>query len=344
MGWTRFHRATFGVVTSGLVAVAAAANADQVYLHNGDRVTGTLSSFEHNVLLFDSAAAGSVRISRGQIAAITTDDIVTIIFADDTTLTGRLIRVSEETMSLTGPYIDGAREFAIADVRTILPGTATGIRWRGRINVGAGLRSGNTDTRNVHVDAEAIGRTENDRLTGRFELNWAEDDGDESANDALLSLKYDRFVTDRLYLYGYTSLERDRMKDLRLRTTVGPGAGYQVIDTPTANLHIEGGPTYLHANFRNAEDESSIAARWALGYEQHLPLWHSPVFFHNHELIADLQTIENFFIRSRTGIRMPLMSHLNATAQVNVDYDNDPAPGATTTDTAYLLTLGYTWH
>ena len=48
-------------------------------------------------------------------------------------------------------------------------------------------------------------------------------------------------------------------------------------------------------------------------------------------------------MRSQTGLRIPLIDRLNATAQYNVDWENTPTDGRARTDKILLLTLGYTW-
>ena len=49
------------------------------------------------------------------------------------------------------------------------------------------------------------------------------------------------------------------------------------------------------------------------------------------------------FVLSQTGLRVPLIDNLNATAQYNVDWDSAPTTGRVRTDKAVLLTLGYSW-
>ena len=61
------------------------------------------------------------------------------------------------------------------------------------------------------------------------------------------------------------------------------------------------------------------------------------------EILADTTNFKRTFIRSQTGLRLPLLRRLTATAQLNADYDNAPAPGKAKSDRVYLLTLGYHW-
>ena len=48
-------------------------------------------------------------------------------------------------------------------------------------------------------------------------------------------------------------------------------------------------------------------------------------------------------ITTDASLRFPLMDRLTATAQYNIDWDNDPTDGRDRTDKTVLLTLGYTW-
>ncbi len=66
-------------------------------------------------------------------------------------------------------------------------------------------------------------------------------------------------------------------------------------------------------------------------------------FFHFHEGIASLEDTEDVFIRTRTGLRIPLRKGFNTTVQYNWDWDNSPAPDKDRVDERYLVTFGYNW-
>jgi len=53
--------------------------------------------------------------------------------------------------------------------------------------------------------------------------------------------KYDHFQGENWYMYANTLFFRDRFKDIRMRTTLGLGAGYQFIIGARRNLSLEGG-------------------------------------------------------------------------------------------------------
>jgi hypothetical protein len=57
-------------------------------------------------------------------------------------------------------------------------------------------------------------------------------------------------------------------KDLKLRSSVGPGIGYRFHDSKQLKLRTELGAFYLQDDFYEQEDESFWGPGWHLEYEQ----------------------------------------------------------------------------
>jgi hypothetical protein len=51
--------------------------------------------------------------------------------------------------------------------------------------------------------------------------------------------------------------------------------------------------------------------------------------------------MDDIFIRSRTGIRVPVYKNFNATLQYNYDWDKSPSFGREKSDRGYQLSVGY---
>jgi putative salt-induced outer membrane protein YdiY len=62
-------------------------------------------------------------------------------------------------------------------------------------------------------------------------------------------MKYDHFLTKKLYLNTSASFEKDRFKDLNLRTTIGLSLGYQFFETKLTSLSTEAGLAYINEDF-----------------------------------------------------------------------------------------------
>jgi hypothetical protein len=65
--------------------------------------------------------------------------------------------------------------------------------------------------------------------------------------------------------------------------------------------------------------------------------------FHDHDGFWNLDDREDLTVRSRTGLRVPLLDKLSATAQLNLDWDREPAPGRKSTDATLLFGASYFW-
>ena len=334
-----------------IACAPTACYADEVVMINGDRITGTVVRKEGDELIFKTSYAGDLKIAWSKVLRVTAESRMSVVLSDQSTVNARMIgRPPPEPPSEaadTEPRLEVATPAPpptelIAYINAGPGFDVLGVRWKGRINVGARGARGNTETEDLHIDGEAVARRAKDRYTITGTLDRGKDRDVVTKQNSRLSGKYDLFLQPTWYGYGLLTIEEDRFRDIDLRTTVGAGIGHQLIETERVNMSIEGGLNHVRANFSVAPDESYPAARWALKYERRL--FDADVqFFHAHELLTDITDSERSFFRSQTGLRVPLLQRLLATAQLNADFDNKPAPGKTKSDRTYLFTLGYQW-
>jgi putative salt-induced outer membrane protein YdiY len=137
-------------------------------------------------------------------------------------------------------------------------------------------------------------------------------------------------------------LRKDVFKDLKLRTSVGPGIGYRFFDTKQLKLRTEVGVYYLNDDFYEQMDESFWGPGWYLEYEQ--MVWKRRLqLYHRHFGTAAANESGKYIWRSWTGIRAPIFGGFIASAEYEIDYDSQPAVEVETTDTTFKLKLGYEW-
>lgn len=325
------------------------AAADRVDLANGDRITGTVVRKEGDQLVLQTAYAGEIRVNWSQVVRVETDEPMSLVLSNQSLAESRAI--GTPAADSTDPV---SAQRATPDATVVVPPDQVayinagpgidvlGVRWKGRINVGGSGNRGNSETDNLHVDGEAVARRQRNRYTINGTLDRGKDRNVVTKQNARLSGKYDLFIGPTWYGYALATFEEDRFRDIDLRTTLGAGVGHQLIDDERTSLSLEGGLNHVRTDFSLAPDESYPALRWALKFDHRL-FSTDLQFFHSHELLTDLQRTEHTFVRSQTGLRMPLLQRLMATAQLNVDFDNAPAPGKTKTDRTYLFTIGYQW-
>jgi putative salt-induced outer membrane protein YdiY len=217
------------------------------------------------------------------------------------------------------------------------------VKWTGSIAAGATLQTGNTDSRAANVDAQAERRGAKDRWTAKGWWNYGENkvDGDWVLNSrkAGANLKYDYFLSKKVYVNGVAGVETDTFADLELRLYAGAGLGYQWTETDTFKWGSEAGVTYFSDTHWVQEDDDYPAGRLANNIDWKIT---DKTSFANYlELYPSLEYGEDVHGRSDTRLKTSLTEKMFAQLQWVWDYDNTPAAGADRND--HRVTLGLGW-
>ena len=328
-----------------LCLAASGAAADEVRLANGDRISGELKGKSGGKLLVKTPHAGEVALDWNQVVSITTSRAVDVMLEGATTPTrGTLQPLYGGGALLVAP--DGtAREIALKDIAYLNPQpheSGLGATRKGHATLAATYTSGNVESERLYADAEFTARAKRYRYSLSGKLEQREDPvlGDNFA--WLAGGNYDRFFDERRFGYGRASLEHDEAKGLDLRTALGAGYGVELLDTPAASLSVRAGLDYVVEERFIGPAERYPAAGWGIKANWR-PRGGKLELFHDQEGFWNLEDTGAVVIRSKSGVRVPLVARVSATAQLNVDWEREPAPGRESTDTTLLLGLDYTW-
>lgn len=303
-----------------LTLVASHARADELRVKNGDRYSGKVVALDSGTLTFKTAH-GSLAIPWSDVTALTIDDAIVVK------------RAGGEEAPHTGGAIDIAGIVALTRPRPAV--VVTGGASAGFVDTG-----GNTDVNSLRLDGDAVIRRHENRYTFGAAVNRAKTSGLETARNWTATARYDRFLSRRLFVSGNGIFTNDPFRDLDLRTALGAGVGYQVVDRPAARLSLEGGVGYVRQQFAVSPDDSYAALREAAVLDI-LPRGGRVVLFHRHDLYVGVTGDDKLFLKAQNGVRLALVAGVVATAQVDVDYDRSPSPGRRSTDRTFALTFGY---
>jgi putative salt-induced outer membrane protein YdiY len=327
------------------VAVVPRAAADEVRLLNGDRISGKVQSKSGERVVVRTQSAGEVSVRWRDVASIATDAPVDLMLRErKERLRGKLVPGDERTVLVENE--SGARRtLAMDEVDFINPKrheSGDGATYTGRVAFSAAESSGNVDSKRLYSDAQLAARA--------LEYGWGltakverRDELGLGANTAwLLGGNYDRFLGPTQFAYVRGSVERDRAKDIDQRSTFGVGYGVHLFDTPAAKLTVRAGVDQVVVDRFAAASERYPALGW--GIKATFVPWSARVeIFHEQDGFLNLEDTGTVILRSRTGVRVPLVARLNATAQVNVDWERTPAPERVPTDRTLLLGVDYTF-
>ncbi len=337
------------------LVAATAAHADEVLLKNGDRITGTIINKSGSVLEMKTAYSDKLVIKWDAVQSFKTDNPVLLTLKNKEELTGFTDAADGNSLTIKREGVFQSQPIPLSEIKEV-----NKKYFAGQANAGGMLSGGNTQRQAYHMDGEVIVRGRDDRVTFGGQYNYSDNTERTGLNTERSVINsrnwqiyadYAHFFTDQWYGYAHGLFTNDRLQDLKLRSAFGVGAGYQFFANDDINLSVEAGPDYLNVDFydtsypcfdptgvscRGEPDRSNIAGRWAVKYDQWF--WnHSLQAFHIHEgLVAS-----DFFIRTRTGFRVPLWYGLQFTNEIQVDYFSKPAAGKENVDTRYLFNIGY---
>lgn len=317
--------------------------ADEIFLKNGDRISGKILNMKDSKLFISTSYSGEISITWQEVLSLKTDEEISVLLNDDTLIYGNTQGTENGVMRLSTSKIAERVSFSLVDVKAINPDPPVeepAVKMKARLNYGITSTRGNTEKDTQHFDGEFVARTDINRYTAGGELNKSEDRGNRTENNSLAYLKYDHFLSKKWFLYGNAQFEKDKFKDLKLRSLAGIGSGYQFLETPHTNLSLEAGINYVNEDYETTLDESYSSSRWSINYDRYF-LGKAFQLFHFHEGFVSIEDTDDLFIKSRTGIRIPMFKSINATLQYNLDWDKSPPAGREKSDKTLMFTLGY---
>lgn len=324
------------------------ANADEVIMKNGDRLQGKIVFMESGKLVFETAYAGKITIAWDQVARLTSDDILVIALPDKEPFKGKAIAAEDGTLILepeTGPATE---PIAMAQIETLGPPKPPE-RWKftARVTAGADTERGNTDTDKYNADLQLGLSKRPHRITLYGEYNLERTNGVKSSDNSLVNLAYNRFMSKKWYLFGNGQAQRDKFQDLDLLWSVAGGVGYQVWESKEKNLSLQIGPSYVNENysrpmaeFDNKDHRDYAAGFWAIDFD----MWffnRVMQLFHHDDGFLSFEDTDVWRLRTRTGIRVPIVHNIFASLQYNYDWVNSPADGTLNDDSRVLFKLGW---
>lgn len=319
--------------------------ADSVWLKNGDKITGTLVIKISDQVVIKTSYAGEIKLNWADIHSIDAEEPLLMMLSDGSIVSGRLVHSEEGQVVLDSETNTPLITTELQEIQYVNPSkdlTGEGYVWTGNLNLGATFNSGNSDNRNIQFNGESVLRGLENRYTVQGYTYWAEDNGEQTQNNTRVRGQYDHFFSKRWFSYLNTIQEKDRFRDIRLRSTYGVGTGYQIFEGEKLNLSVEGGLSWIRQDFYEETDENHGALRWAINYNQYL--FDSFVqAFHRHEVLYTPRAPSQVLVYSQTGLRFPFILGLSATTQLDYNFDSRPVDGREKGDARALFTIGYSW-
>jgi putative salt-induced outer membrane protein YdiY len=327
------------------ILFCASAGADEVFLKNGDRLSGTLAHLTDGKLVFKSDAIGEVTVDVANIQTLATTDLVAIHLKDGTTFDRRILAGQPDQFGIAGGQTLQAQTFQLADLASINPPPKPQPKWTGSVSLGVTATSGNTSTTTANASVSVQRRSEKDRITAG--LDYAKGRQKTQGTNIKTTIEdwwraeaqYDYFISKKFYVFGNGRYEKDAVALLDRRVVVGGGGGYQWIESPEMNFATNLGVASVYEKYSNQTSSNSEMSLQA-GYNFDRQLTKTVKLVHNLTYYPAFDDFGDYYLTTTADLQATLTKNMFASFKTIFNYDATPAANRGSTDVKYILSVG----
>lgn len=335
-----------------LALLSLPAQAGELGLANGDRISGTLKGIQSTNIIWRSDILGKMRIDRAEVISIKSNVPISVelnpSLVDSKRLlfngcifsrspSGSHLMTCEEGIEI---LLDELNEIGLAYVEPDFKEEY--IKHTGLVSLRAENERKAKESRELDLDVNIQVRYAATRHTLKVDYDTEKVEKEKIENELKTTYKYDYFISDVWFVYANATYERDEFDDLERKYTTGAGPGYQFFEHELGSLEVEGGMQYQSEHFTTDDDRTQMALRWALDFKWVVSSYGIELF-HDHQVTLATDHLDDYDFESTTGLRFPIVDHLSALLVYDYDYDNQPSDGSTKVESVMSAGVIFSW-
>jgi putative salt-induced outer membrane protein YdiY len=348
----RSHKWPILLVTAA-VFLAGAAQADQLVMKNGDRITGSIVKKDGKTITIKSETFGVITAPWEQVESIKADKPLTVVLEGGKTVQGTLAGAAGtvEVSTKDGPVtvkpaeVEVLRDAAEQKAYERLLNPGWGQLWTGTGSVGLAGTNGNAKTLTFTTGFTAARATRTDKTSLNFSAvkasALANGKNADTAEAVRGGVGYDHNVGGKFFVSGFNSYEYDKFQDLDLRLVVGGGFGFHAVKNDRSQLDVAGGVAYDREHFGSGLARRSAEAYW--GDDYNFRLSQAVSLVQSYRMFNNLSNTGEFRVNFDLGLTTKLTKWLTWNAALSDRYLSNPVGGRKTNDWLYTTGVGFTF-
>ncbi len=339
---------------AGTIALLAGLSfaADRIELTDGSVVLGKILSAEGGKFKVETGFAGTIEISQDKIISFSTDEAVNVGLAAGSAVLGKVeasdggIKVvahdgqmTAETGKVAAVWRQGADSPATRKLKAEIEARTR--KWAFEASVAVTGRTGVSEKSDARLGFKATLASAQDKLIFAVEAEKARDSGVDTANRQYGSIDYSSFYSPDNGWYVRTTLEKDLIKNLDLRSTTAFGLGRKLIKNDHQDLEFRLGFEYSYESYSDNTkfDSPGMDVAFLHTYQ-----------FKNAKLVNVIgytpafKEFSNYRIHHESAIELPLGASLwKLKVGVANEYLSVPPAATERLDTTYFTSLLLNW-
>lgn len=342
------------ILASALTLILTApAHADRIELLDGSVINGKLLYAEEGRFLVETSFAGSVSIDQSKVRTFTTDNPINVGLTSGSSVLGRVessgagmtvvaahARLEATPATIANIWLVGKDS---PDVRKLKEAAERARRkWAYEAAVAIAGRTGVSEKFGANIGLKATLASEFDKLVFSLAAERAQDNGVDTADRQFGGVDYSAFFSAHNVWYARTSLEKDRIKNLDLRSSTAFGVGRKLINTEFQDLEARVGLSYIYETYVDGTKFDSPGADLAL---LHTYQFANAKMANSLSYTPAFEDFANYRLKHESSLEMPIAaSQWKLRVGVANEYLSIPPSGVSEKlDTTYFTSLILNW-
>jgi putative salt-induced outer membrane protein YdiY len=255
------------LVLPAVLFVCLCANAEQLTLKNGDRITGTVVKSDGKTLVIKTDYAGDLTIGWASIQDLSSDKKLFVATPDKKMVSGTVATQDADLVVTTGQGAVHVPKASVGVIRSEAEEAAyqaslhpsLSHNWAGGLNIGFALARGNSQTKNLNLGFNAVRPTNHDKISMYATSIYSTNDKSTAsphvtANTIFGGIRYDRNLVPRVFVFGSGDFITDDLQSLNLRSILTGGLGFHAIKTEQTTLDLLAGANYTRESYADIFD------------------------------------------------------------------------------------------
>ncbi|MDP1580821.1 MAG: DUF481 domain-containing protein [Candidatus Didemnitutus sp.] len=334
-----------------LISLSLPAFADRLELTDGSVLVGKLISADAGKFKLETTFAGTIEVAQDHVRTFTTDEAVNVALAAGSTVlgvvqstpTGISVVAADGQMSAAAnkvaaiwrvgtdnPEVRAAKAIAEKARRT----------WSYEASVAISGRTGVSEKLNAAAGLKATFEGATDKLVFSAQAERADDNGIETANRQKAGADFSSFTGANGW-FARTELEKDKIKQLDLRSTTAFGLARKLRKTDVQDIEARFGVNYLFESYDTGTNFESPGLDLSL---QHTYRFTTSRLTQVLSFTPAFEDFGNFRVHHESAFELPIAASLwKLKIGLTNGYNSTPVPGTAKLDTTYFTSLILNW-
>ena len=323
------------------IVFSVSAQADTVWLKNGDRLTGRILLLDGGKLLLETNYAQTITLNIKKIATLESDQPLLVKLDKFTTESSKALRPAPEG-NVTLINGDTPKTIALADIQQLMKPKPIieDLRWKGTVSFSADYKNKEDKIEDYALDVSTELRHGLWRHGVDTEYDHETKNGAKKTENFEASYALDRFITKQWFWKGKAKYINDHVEELRRQYVYGTGPGYQFWDNELGALALSGLLNHNKFEFQSDEKQSFNSSTLSWDYNRYLGGKAFELYTKGEFGVPFISGID-YILDSEAGLRYKVNSW--AALTMKAEWDKVSSQYGDLNDRRYLIGVGVGW-